>query len=68
MVIFEPWAVTAPSGSCPGRRKELAMAERVYPATSAGWQVTQRAAPVGAGEGCAAEMRASCSAVALPTD
>src|SRR5271156_1348273 len=69
MVILEPCAETEPSGSCPGRRREWAIAERAYPATSSGWQVTQRLAPVGGFDGescgcCSAEARSLCGGAA----
>ncbi len=47
-MIFDPCAFTVPSGSRSDRRKECAMADRAYPSTSAGWQNTQRLAPLGA--------------------
>src|SRR5580704_13180847 len=68
MVIFEPCALTVPSGSCPGRRREWAIAERAYPATSSGWQVTQRLAPVGALSICGAGVLASRAAAGSPAD
>src|SRR5215468_8654625 len=42
--------MTLPSGSLPERRKACAMAERAKPCTSAGWQYTQRSAPLGSVE------------------
>src|SRR5580658_7653513 len=73
MVIFESCALTVPSGSCPGRRREWAIAERAYPATSSGWQVTQRLAPVGALDGdccccCLAVDAASWAAAVVGAD
>jgi len=44
------------------------MADRANPATSAGWQVTQRLPPVGAVASCCTEVEASCSAMVVVAD
>src|SRR5580658_10250940 len=62
MVIFEPLALTAPSGSAPARRKECAIVVRSYPSTSAGWQKIHRFEPLGALD----SWRAEACALPLP--
>jgi len=62
MVIFEPLALTVPSGSAPARRKECAMVVRAYPSTSAGWQKMHRLEPLEA----LGSWRAEAFALPLP--